>query len=567
MSQTNISFSYNGYYEYLDSHADRFNDKLSELVLKNLPQKIWSKDYRLWSDRADEISNRLGWLELPDSMEDAGNSIDRFSREVTDEGFKNVLLIGMGGSSLAPGFFEKTFLGKLPLTVIDMTDPESVKTVRDSIQPEETLIIVSTKSGTTVETISLMNYFYHEFYKVFGNDKAGNNFAAITDPGSNLEKTAKMLNFRKIFLNDPNVGGRFSALSHFGLVPASLVGVDIRKLLKAAKYCAELSVLNDVSKNIPLRFGTLIGYFAAQKIDKLTIITSKNIRYFAYWIEQLVAESTGKKGIGILPVIEEDFYDNEECSKDRFFVFIKIRGDEEIQKQLVSALNKNLPVVCIELNDLYDFGGQFFSWEFATVVCGVALKINPFDQPDVESSKKYARDFVDEYRRNGILAELKPLFENQGMEFFADSDLSDIESFRDWLFQKIQEGGYLSIQAFIVVTCKYEKLLRNLARSLSSRFKVPVTFGFGPRYLHSTGQLHKGDSGKGVFLQFVSNTTSDIPIPDEPLSDKSSISFGVLNSAQSLGDYLALTNRRRNVVRINLGNNVEESLIKFAGLI
>lgn len=567
MSLNNTSFSYDGYYEYLNIHADSFNNKLAELAPNNLPQRIWSKDFRLWQDKPDEVSNRLGWLELPDSMENIADSFIDFSREINDAGFNNVLLIGMGGSSLAPEFFDKTFSAKIPLNVIDTTDPGSIAEFKKSIDPEKTLIIVSTKSGTTVETVSLMKYFYNEFYNLLGRDRVGKHFTAITDPGSNLENAANELNFRKVFLSDPDVGGRFSALSQFGLVPASLIGVDVKKLLSSAQHCAELTGLNDINKNIPLRFGTLIGYFAEKKIDKLTIFTSKNITYFSYWIEQLIAESTGKKGVGVLPVIEESFYENKKYSGDRLFVFIITRGDEEIKNQLASAINKNFPVVCIELNDLYDLGAQIFNWEFATAVCGIHLGVNPFDQPDVESSKKFTKSFVEEYKKTGFLTDVNPLFEIQGIEFFSDSEIKDIEGFRKWLAKTIKEGGYLGIQAYITPTQKYEKLLRKLAKELSIKFGVPVTYGFGPRYLHSTGQLHKGDRGNGVFLQFVSDFTIDIPIPDDPLSDKSSISFGVLENAQSLGDYQSLTQRRRNITRINLGRDIEGNLIKFTGIL
>ncbi|MGI9553496.1 MAG: hypothetical protein ACR2NC_01120, partial [Thermodesulfobacteriota bacterium] len=335
----------------------------------------------------------------------------------------------------------------------------------------------------------------------------------------------------------------------------------------SVKTTVDLSESNNGNKNIPLRFGTLIGYFARRKIDKLTIITSQKIQYFSFWIEQLIAESTGKNGLGVLPVIEEKFHENKEYSSDRLFVFIKLGEDEEVQRQLISAVNKNHPVVFIELEDLYELGGLFFCWEFATAVCGIQLGINPFDQPDVESSKVYTRKFAEDYKKNGFLEDLKPLFDHKGIEFFADADLKDIESLGKWFSQSIQGGGYFCLQAFIEETGENEEQLRNLADILSVKFNVPATFGFGPRYLHSTGQLHKGDSGKGVFIQFVSDITEDLPIPEEPLSDKSSISFGILKKAQSLGDYRALEERGRNILRINLSSDVEKNLNIFSELI
>ena len=567
MSRANTSFSGDGYYEFLTVHADPFDDKLAEIITKDLPEKIWSKDYTLWKDSPDEISNRLGWLELADTTEDVIFSINEFSREIKNEGFNKVLLIGMGGSSLAPEFFDKTFSGELPLTVIDTTDPETIEVIRNSIEPDKTLIIVSTKSGSTAETVSLMNYFYHEFYNILGRDGTGSHFIAITDPGSNLETTARKLNFRKIFLNDPDIGGRFSALSFFGLVPASLAGVDVKKLLDKAKNYAELSALNDLKINIPLRFGSLIAFFAQHGTDKLTIFSSEKIKYFACWIEQLIAESTGKQGEGILPVIEEKFHLDREYGNDRLFVFIKLKDDPEMEKDLMSALTRNLPVVCLELNDLYDTGAQFFNWEFATAVCGIHLGINPFDQPDVESSKKHTRKFIEGYRKEGILPVLEPLFTYENLRFFSNTELNDIKGFKRWLSERVDKGGYISIQAFIAPGHKNEKLLSKLSENLTQKFGVPVTYGFGPRYLHSTGQLHKGDGGKGLFLQLFSKNITDLPIPDDPLSDISSISFGVLINAQSLGDYYALTDSKRNITRIDLGADLEEGLNKITAII
>lgn len=568
--QPDASFSCCGYSEYLDIHTVPFNNRLSKTVSQNFPCDIWSKNHRLWQDKPDEISNRLGWLNLPDSMADATGPIEEFARKVIDEGFTKVLLIGMGGSSLASEFFEKSFSseGSLSLTVVDTTSPDAVHNIESSIEPDKTLVIIATKSGTTTETLSLMKYFYHRFYKALGRDRVGGNFVAITDPGSYLQKTAELLNFKKVFLNDPNVGGRFSALSFFGLVPASLIGMNLKKLLNSAKNCVALTTLNDVNKNIPLRLGLLIGYFATQKIDKMTIITSQSIRYFACWVEQLIAESLGKRGVGVLPVIESEFSADREYGQDRFFLFLKERNDKDLQKHLASVLNINIPAVCLEIDDLYDFGQQIFSWEFATAVCGVELKINPFDQPDVEYSKKHAKNFVNEYLKNGTMLDENPLFEYQGIKVFSSTDFSDIEGLKKWLFNKTSEkGSYLSIQAFIPPSRKCERLLDHLAEHLSIKFKIPVTFGFGPRYLHSTGQMHKGDGGKGVFIQLVSKDKTDLSIPDDPLSDSSSITFGTLFKSQSLGDYFTLKTIGRSVVRIEMLDGAEAGLSKVAKLV
>lgn len=563
-------FSRLGYSEHLGIHAGSFNDRLSRAVLQNLPGDIWSKNHRLWQESPDEVSNRLGWLDLPGSMAGALSFIEGFSRKVKEDGFTRVLLIGMGGSSLAPEFFEKTFSreGQLSLEVLDTTSPDAIKKVESSIDPDTTLVVVSTKSGTTIETLSLMRYFYRRFSKELGNKRAGSSFVAITDPGSDLQKNAELLKFREVFLNDPNVGGRFSALSFFGLVPASLIGMDLKKLLGSAKNCAVSTTLNDVTKNLPLRLGLLTGHLAAQNIDKMSIITSQSVGYFAYWVEQLIAESLGKKGHGVLPVIESGFSSGRKYGRDRFFLFIKTKGDEELQSQLDCALSGGFPVVCTEIEDLYDFGQQIFSWEFATAVCGAVLGINPFDQPDVEHSKRHAKDFVNEYIKSGTMSDVKPLFEDQGLRVFSNADLSDLEKLKKWLFRKAGEkGSYLSLQAFIPPSCEHAGSLDRLAQQLSVKLNVPVTFGFGPRYLHSTGQLHKGDGGRGIFVQLVSVPEVDLPIPSEPLSDGSSITFGVLFKAQSLGDYLALSTTGRNVARIELRDGTGNGLSRIAELL
>ena len=567
--KTNASFLRDGYCEYLTIHKDPFNDKLSDPFTLELSKGIWSKSYKLWQDKPDEISNRLGWLELPNFMTSVTDSIDEFSHQIVSSGFTDVLVIGMGGSSLASEFFEKTFSleRKLSLTVVDTTDPEAIRAFVGSVNPEKTLIVVSTKSGTTAETISLMRYFYRKFCEKLGENRAGDNFVAITDPGSDLEKIAKMLDFRRIFLGLPDVGGRFSALSPFGLVPASLIGMNVKKLLKAAKGCAELTKLNDINKNFPLRLGLLMGYFVEQKIDKMTIVASKNARYFAYWVEQLVAESIGKEGTGILPVIQESIYDNVEYGEDRFFVFLKMKGDEDLQTEVELALDKNIPTVCMEIDGFYGFGDQLFGWEFATAVCGAALKINPFDQPDVEYSKKHARNFVNEYLKSKSMPELDPLFEYDCLRFFCNSNFRDVKGFREWLFQKASKGRYVAIQAFLTPSDENEKMLKDLVENLSAKLRVPVTFGFGPRYLHSTGQMHKGDSGNGVFIQLVSKSINDVSIPDDPFSDKSSLGFGVLKNAQSLGDYLALKDKGRDIARIDLGDHTREGLTILTGFI
>lgn len=415
-----------GYQNLVDS-------ALEKLKKERIVQRIWEHDHTVWKPDPDEISNRLGWLQSPEVMMDTVDSISQFVGEIRAEGFTQALLLGIGGSSLAPEVFRMTFGAKdgyLDLQVLDSTTPGAVLNVSRNIDPAKTLFIVSTKSGGTVETISFMKYFYNLTLKKLDEQNVGNHFIAITDPGSGLESLAKELKFRKIFLNDPNIGGRYSALSYFGLVPAALIGVDLKKLLDRAQTMA----CNSEGCNCPVhgdntaaQLGAVTGELAQQGRDKLTLIMSSRIAPFGAWAEQLIAESTGKEGRGILPVDGESLLEPAAYADDRLFVVMKLDNDTVYNEKIAAPKNTGHPVVTVHLKDEYDLGGEFFRWEMATATAGYILKINPFDQPNVEAAKILARAMVSAYQEKGKLPEQEPSFVFDNIAVFTDGNAKNLK--------------------------------------------------------------------------------------------------------------------------------------------
>jgi glucose-6-phosphate isomerase len=535
---------------------------LSKLSEEKIVERIWNKDYTVWDDNPNEISNRLGWLDSVETTSKAISEINEFVQSVIKDGFTHALLMGMGGSSLAPEVFRLTFgvnEGYLDLAVIDSTHPGAVKEFNNKTNFDKTLFVVSTKSGGTVETISFMKYFYYKTLKEVGEEKAGKHFTAITDPGSGLEEMAKELNFRKIFLNDPNIGGRYSALSLFGMVPAALVGVDPAKFLFSTESI--VSECKSIEKNSSVELGVILGVLANEGIDKVTFITSPQIKYFGAWVEQLVAESTGKNGKGILPVDFEDIFAPEFYSEDRLFVYIKMKNDSTYSKQINALKDADFPIIEIELKDIYDLGKEYFRWEFATVIAGWALGIQPFDQPNVESAKVVARKMMGEYKEKGELPELNPNFTEDGISVSGNiksDNLSD--ALNEFLQNVTVEKSYVAIQAYLKPEKETTNHLQSIRTAIQKKFKVATTVGYGPRFLHSTGQLHKGDAGNGLFIQIIGDPNDDLPIPDVPQSNESSISFGVLIKAQAMGDREALVENNRQVITIDLSNDIKKEL-------
>jgi glucose-6-phosphate isomerase len=510
--------------------------------------RIWAHDHTVWQPEPDEITNRLGWLHLPKTMTEELGRIQRFTDSVRADGFTHVLLLGMGGSSLAPEVFSQTFGPThegLSLAVLDSTHPDAVLAQTRQLDYTRTLFIVSTKSGGTVETLSLFKYFYNQVAGTSAGETAGSHFVAITDPGSTLVNLAETYHFREIFLNDPNIGGRYSALSFFGLVTAALIGVDIERLLKRAQTMT--GTAGDKSGAL---LGAILGESAKNGRDKMTLIASPEIASFGDWVEQLIAESTGKEGNGILPVVNESPGRPEDYGSDRLFIYLRLGNDQTHEQALNKLAVAGYPVIEIELADRYDIGQQFFLWEMATAVAGYRLGIHPFDQPNVESAKKRATAMVDAYQKQGQLPESEgqPLTPEALTEFL----------------KQARPGDYIAVQAYVQPTAEIEAILRAYRLKLRNQTKLAVTLGYGPRFLHSTGQLHKGDGGNGWFIQLTSDAATEVPVPDTAGAEGSSITFNVLILAQALGDKQALEDAGRSVIRFHLGHEPITELQKLS---
>lgn len=522
--------------------------------------RVWDHDYTVWKPEPDEVANRLGWLHCPEVMVEQIGGLEALAAQVVEQGYTDALLLGMGGSSLAPEVLSDVLGGSgLRLAVLDSTDPGAVLSYQEKLDPEKTLFIVSTKSGGTVETLSFMKSFFNWTAAAIGLEKTGDHFIAITDPGSKLARLAEEHKFRKTILNAPNIGGRNSALSFFGLAPAALMGVDLGLLLGRAGEMADLCKLENDNPSALL--GAIMGELALAGRDKLTFIVSPKFASFGDWVEQLVAESTGKHGKGILPVVNEPVGPPEVYGDDRLFVHIQLEEDAASQSEVKALENAGYPVIYITLNDRYDLGGQFFLWEMATALAGYRLGINPFNQPNVEAAKVLARQMVAEYEEKGSLPEPAPNLEEDGITLFDDqAPCCSLDDALALFLYQADKQAYIALQAFLQPSGETWALLMELRTQLRDRTRLATTLGYGPRFLHSTGQLHKGDAGKGLFIQFTADAAKDVAIPDAIGSAKSSITFGVLKMAQALGDYHALTKAERRVIRFHLGSDVNGGL-------
>lgn len=529
-----------------------FDQVINKAADENLLQNIWAHDYTVWSDSPDEITNRLGWLHLPESMSPLINDINELVQSVQNDGYTHCLLLGMGGSSLAPEVFAKVLgvkPGFLELAVLDSTDPGAVLAYQAQFEPARTLYIVSTKSGGTVETLSFFKYFYNQVVETTGEEFAGQHFVAITDPGSKLEKLATEYEFRRTFLNDPNIGGRYSALSCFGLVPAALLGIEIDRLLtNAAELTASNSAATPPEQSPAIQLGVALGAAALAGCDKATFSFSPGLEPFGDWVEQLIAESLGKSGKGILPVVGEPLGSPDVYGPDRLFISLQYENAPIIPEEK-ALLEAGHPWVSLNLHNEYDLGGQFMLWEMATAVAGHVLGVHPFNQPDVESAKVEARNMVQAYSQQGKL----PAGE------YADFTFKNLQA----LLQKIQPGNYVSLQAYTRPTDEHTEILESLRLAIRDNFHIATTVGYGPRFLHSTGQLHKGDGGNGLFVQLITEPVEDAPIPTEAGQSASDISFGVLKQAQALGDAQALRSKDRRVISFLIPETRVDELKKW----
>lgn len=529
-------------------------------------ERIRQKDHTVWKPAPLEISNRLGWLESPQVMLSRIDEIAEVVDGVLADGLDFVLLLGMGGSSLAPEVFRKVFgyaEGFCDLAVLDSTDPGAILDRAESLDLRRTLFIVSTKSGGTVETFSFMRYFYNLVASELGPEEAGSHFLAITDPGSALADLAREHRFRYTFLNDPDIGGRYSALSCFGLVPAALIGMDIELLLERAAAAATVEFGGVEGRPGGVVLGALLGEFAAQGRDKLTLVFSPPLAPFGDWLEQLIAESLGKEGEGILPVVGEQVEHPVLYGDDRIFCSLKLAGDDTGEARLAALAAAGHPVVDIELADLFDLGGQCFFWEMATAAAAWRLAVNPFDQPDVEAAKVLARRMIAQYRDSGVMPAEEPVVTGGGLSFYGAFGTDKPEEALASFLGQAYPGAYVALQAYLKPSPEMDRLLQGLRMRIRDRLRIAATLGYGPRFLHSTGQLHKGDAGYGLFIQFTADDPCDVPIPDELGRPESALTFAILKQAQAFGDRRALLDAGRRAIRIHLGADPAEGLLRL----
>lgn len=558
-----IGFVSQRYCEYPGSYADKIESELENLRENRFLERFFELDHTLWGDDPEEISNRLGWVRCPEAMLRTAEEIEDFSTSTKKKGFADVLVLGMGGSSLSSEVFKNVF--DTPedaprLSLLDTTDPDFILKTRKNTDLSKTLFVVSSKSGSTVETFSLMKYFYGELLKETRN--AGENFVCVTDPDSKLVEIAHEHGFERVFLNNPDIGGRFSALSCFGLVPASLAGVDIKKILMSASF--ELLDLENTSvetlgENPCVRFGTFLGTMAKEGRDKLGFVFSDRLSPFGCWAEQLIAESTGKNGTGILPVLDEGDFDPFLVGNDRMTVIFSERCDPRVDDTAARLADAGIPSVKITVDDPHQIGAEFFRFEFAVALAGSLMGINPFNQPDVESAKIFARSFLERYLREGKLESPECDFSVGNLSFSSNEDIMSIDELKDVISSQ-KKGSYISLQAYVDPGEEIMEELLSLRETVDGMTSVPVTLGTGPRFLHSTGQLHKGDSGNAFFVQIVSENENDLPIPDDMHSTESGLSFGVLKTAQATGDFMSLDEKGRSIVSIRVPSNVSESV-------
>ena len=539
-------------------------------------RRLWQRDASLWTN-TDE-AKWLGWLGVTEEQTARLRDFRQLAEDVKSAGFTHVLLLGMGGSSLCPEVLKMTF-GKLTafpeLHVLDSTDPAQVKSFENRIDLSRTLFIVSSKSGSTLEPNIFKQYFFERAKEVAGPGKAGSQFIAITDPGSKMEQVARSDHFRHIFHGLASIGGRYSALSDFGVIPALAMGLDVAKFLDRTEDMVQACASSvPIEENPGSVLGVVLGAAHNLGRDKVTIITSPGISDLGAWLEQLLAESTGKDGKGIIPVDREQVGEPEVYGKDRLFVYLRLEtAPDAAQDTKVTALeNSGQPVVRISLGDTYDLGQEFFRWEIATAVAGSIIGINPFNQPDVEASKIATRNLTSEYEKTGALPEEKPLIDRDGIKLFTDTknaealakaagnDQSLVGFLRAHL-NRVQTGDYFALLAYVQMNGANEDKLQAIRHMLRDSKRVATCLGFGPRFLHSTGQAYKGGPDSGVFLQITCDDAVDLPIPGQRYT------FGIVKAAQARGDFQVLAERNRRALRVHLGEDVQKGLVTLQSAI
>src|SRR5882672_7661431 len=558
----------------LGSYEGRVRVTLADAARANVVERIWNRDVSLWKQEESHhkiIKNSLGWLTVATEMLTAANELRSFADSVRASGeFRHLMVCGMGGSSLCPEVLRQTF-GRQDaypaLLVLDSTDPDAVNNFRNQIDIGRCLFIIASKSGTTTEPIVFHRYWYNEVAQQ--SAEPGKSFITITDPRSQMADTAAAEGFRRIFLNQPDIGGRYSALSYFGMVPAALMGLEFEKLLRGAetmaRACGERVQANE---NPGAVLGAVLSECALAGRDKLTIVTDQKLAALGLWIEQLIAESTGKEGKGIVPVVGEPLGPVSAYGNDRVFVSISVGapGDEtkETKSKLEALKAAGHPVVYRSLGETYDLGAEFFLWEMATAFAGWRLGINPFDQPNVQESKDKTKALLDEYAREGKLPEQTPLASDSQLSVYAGSEAGASGSVREALQKhcaKIKAGDYVALLAYVEETPEIEAAMQSIRTEVRAATRCATTTGYGPRFLHSTGQLHKGGPDSGVFIQLTAPDKVDLDVPGAPYT------FGILKQAQALGDFQSLLAHGRRAIRVDLGADSVAGLARLRNLL
>lgn len=530
--------------------------------------RVWKKDASVWQN--EDERDWLGWLDIAKEELDRVSIYKDFYADIETAGFKDVLLMGMGGSSLCPEVLGITF-GKTNFHILDSTVPARIKAVESMIDIDNTLFIVASKSGSTLEPNCFLQYFFDIVATRKGRENAGGQFVAITDPGSKLEKLAKQDGFRHIFGGKPSIGGRFSALSAFGMTAAASMGIDVEAFLTHAEKMTQACRAETVAENPGAELGVLLGVCQRNGRDKLTLHLSPEFYDLGAWLEQLIAESTGKHGVAIIPVDREPLEEVSVYGKDRVFAFIGPNADANLDAQYKEFSAFGHPSIRIGIDSADVLGQEFFRWEFATAVAGSIMGINPFNQPDVESAKVAAREITDEYEKTGKLPDEASFFTGDGFDFFAPAEyaskLADAVTEKTAAsllaahFDTIGTDDYFALLAFIEMGSTNERHLQAIREKVLRSTHAATCLGFGPRFLHSTGQAYKGGGNNGVFLQITADDAADLAVPGQKYT------FGVVKEAQARGDFQVLADRGRRLLRVHLDGDVEKGLAKLLSLI
>lgn len=563
MSINSISYSLPSQIE------DAVRDEMSAWNADNRIRRIWAKDASVWT--GDDEAKWLGWLTIAEEEAADTAKYHALAKDIDDARFTDVLLMGMGGSSLCPEVLAVTF-GKKHFHILDSTVPSQIKAVADKLDLAKTLFIVASKSGSTLEPNCFKQYFFDRVSQI--SDEPGKQFVAITDPGSKMEQIAKDDGFRHIFYGKPEVGGRFSALSAFGLTSAASMGLDVDIILDRANAMAELCKRHDPEENPGALLGLVLGVCHQVGRDKLTIFTSPEVYDLGAWFEQLIAESTGKNGVAIIPVDREPILDSDDYYNDRVFVHIGVKGsptDEQAYNKLEEIERAGHPMIRVELESLYHISQEFFRWEFATAVAGAVMGINPFNQPDVESAKIEARKITDEYEKTGALPAEEPFFEADGISLFSNeanaaelNELATEKTIAGYLkahLSRIAANDYFALLGYIEMDDANEASLQSIREKILNKELAATCLGFGPRFLHSTGQAYKGGANNGVFLQVTSDDAIDLTVPGQKYT------FGVVKAAQARGDFQVLLDRGRRALRVHISGDLANQLKEIAALL